>query len=1380
MGTIKANSVVKKTKSAGVAGDPPAAVTGVPVPVPPLFRRVDWLTLGITFLVMWTAYFLTISPEVTLQDSGELAVGSFYAGVPHPPGYPVWTLYTWLWTVLLPVGNTAWQVAVGEVTAGALASALLAFLVSRGSSMLIEGIEELRAIAGQWENAICVVSGFVAGTLMGFNGFVWSQAVIVEVYLFGVLSFMLVLLCLMRWLYAPEQLRYAYLALFMFGICFTNHQSLIVAAIGIEVLLAARNPRLGRDVFLGNGVIYLFYMTVLLLTGQHLFHNIGSNSGLQLIFHTVGVGSLLAGGWLAIKTQSILTEWKAVVIMGALWLLGAAFYFYMPLAGMTNPPMQWGYPRTVEGFFHALTRGQYEQPNPTNVLSDPGRFIMQLKMLVEGIAEEFNWLYTVIALVPFLFFFKMKKREQAWLVGIVAIFLCLGVLLMILLNPSPERASIDLVKVFFTASHTLVALLVGYGITLIAAYMATHYQDFRRWGLIGGAVAVALALYCFVSQIGSVYFGDAGGATLSQITDLVGRCFTNKDQFGLPVFAGLLLIGLTLAFIAGLLLYRSRAPLALTLAIFAATPTYSVLCHWYDNEQRNHWFGYWFGHDMFMSPFNGADGKPLYPEMTKDAVLFGGTDPGRFCPTYMIFNESFTPHNQQPEQDQTFDRRDVYIITQNALADGTYLNYIRAHYNRSEQIDPPFFSELVRSQKAREEERPTLLSSMVKPLDRFFTGLGAQIEKKRRAGSSYFRESDFVKLPEFAAKLRGGGSPATLSQYLFQNLSQATQELVKNAPAAGPSVIVEDTGKKTAAPAKTPASEGPLRKALARELTALLQRDLNDWVQIKDLNARKADIEEAISLSGASDSQQRKLAEIQQRIAELSKTEPFYTPARFAGVELSDYLKRFIAQNPQSWTRIRLNRLLLEAAYSQNIVPSHGGVYPDQEIYIPTPKDSQDCFQNYLKDAEKRVQHDNDPRLRGEPRQIRPGEDVRIVNDGGAQRVQVSGQIAVMAINGLLTKVIFERNPQNEFYVEESFPLDWMFPYLTPFCDIMKINREIIPEITEDIVRRDHEFWKQYSKRLCGDIVDYDTPVSNIVAYIQKTFQQRDFSGFTGDRKFVRDGDAQKAFSKLRSSSAGIYAWRIGMLAGVPTPPQYLPKTEAERNRLVRETDFALKQAFAFCPYSPEAVFRYVQFLASYNRIEDAILIADTCHQIDPNNGQVQSLVNSLKGARGQQAAMHQAQGNLQKMEADWRANTSDLQAGFNLAATYLSLQQTNNALQVFDQVIASPKADVNAVLMVAQLLVGMGRVDKLESVLERLVQISPEQAEAWYDLAALKATLNKASEALPPLKKAIEISNLRRTTNTTARDLRAEVNGDARFNRLRDLPEFISLAAPK
>src|SRR5665213_4475476 len=140
-----------------------------PPKLPPLFRRIDWWTFGLTFAFVWIIYFVTLAPELTLEDSGELATASFYAGIPHPPGYPFWTLYTWLWTVLVPFGNVAWRVSLGEATAAAMACGLLGFMVSRGSSMLIESIEELKGITGKWENAICIVCGFAAGMLMGLD-----------------------------------------------------------------------------------------------------------------------------------------------------------------------------------------------------------------------------------------------------------------------------------------------------------------------------------------------------------------------------------------------------------------------------------------------------------------------------------------------------------------------------------------------------------------------------------------------------------------------------------------------------------------------------------------------------------------------------------------------------------------------------------------------------------------------------------------------------------------------------------------------------------------------------------------------------------------------------------------------------------------------------------------------------------------------------------------------------------------------------------------------------------------------------------------------------------------------------------------------------------
>ncbi|MCS7337838.1 MAG: tetratricopeptide repeat protein [Verrucomicrobiae bacterium] len=1382
----------------------------------PLFRPTDWATFAITTVLVWIGYYLTLAPDLTLEDSGELATASFYAGIPHPPGYPVWTIYTWFWT-LLPWGNVAWRVGLGCATAGALACGLLALLVSRGSSMLMEGLEDLKNMRGGWENAICMAAGFVSGMLLGFNGYMWSQSVIVEVYSFSVLSLMGVLVCLLRWIYSPNQRRYLYLAMFIFGICFTNHQTLVVAAMGIEVAIAAADWRLGRNLFLGNSILYGMG---LIAKGQGLLPTFESPPDqinmVFFIFNMVGVASIAAYVWFAILTKEDLPElardaclaaagllfmasytgggpvrflgvlalcswagltWKtrklgleqlAVILMGLLWLAGAAFYLYMPISGMSTPPMQWGYPRTVEGFFHALTRGQYEKANPTNFLTDPGRFFMQLWMLIKGVGDEFNWVYTVIGLVPFLYFFKMQRRERAWLTGIVAIYLCLGVLLMILLNPSPERASRELVRVFFTASHVLIALLVGYGLTIIAAYMATHYQRFRPMGLIGGGVAVALAIFELLADTQEVYFGGAITG-LTELIAQIGRAFT-KDQYGLPVYANLLLIAMALIFLGALLAYRSRAPLAITLGLFALMPSNSIMTHWADNEQRGHLFGYWFGHDMFTPPFVGPDGKLtydpvlreqalkgpnghlVYPEMSKHAVLYGGTDPGRFCPTYMIFCESFIPPRCKPH-DPNFDRRDVYLITQNALADHTYLCYLRSQYNRSKQIDPPFFQELLRSKKEKRDNYYTnILARMVIPLDRLFANLGEKIEKRRRTFTSWFKPEHFIDLPGFVAKLRPHPEQDPLSKFLFDNLSKETQQLL--------------TGAGDAA---------ALKQALARDLNVLLERELIAQRQIRRKVREIARLEEQIFTKGDSPKLQKRKQQLDAEIKALAQIGPLYESNRFAHVTLSDHVAKFLKQQleieqeqrakpeidfPYNSARIRLNRLLLEEAYPAHIAKSLGGVYPDREIYIATPEDASLCFSNYLIDAQQRLARN----------ELKPGEDVRIVEDGGVQKVQVAGQVAVMSINALIAGIIFTNTPDHEFYIEESFPLDWMYPFLTPYGIIMKINREPLPELSEEILQRDHHFWSHYSERLIGNWITYDTPLSNIVAFVEKVYLRKDFSGFKGDRKFVRDDQAQKAFSKLRSAIAGVYTWRIFNAA----------KSIPEQQRLIREAEFAFKQAFAFCPYSPEAVFRYAQLLVALNRIEDALLIARTCLKLDPYNGAVSTLVKNLEEALARSnLARPTPLGGIEQLEAQIKNNPNDFQAALDLAALHLQLGQTNRALEVLDSIRTNPAANIRVMEVLAQAFAQIGQLDRLEPVLETLANNQPGYPEAWYNLAAIKAVRQKPAEAISALAKALHYNALRLATNPHTRNLTNEALRDERFNYLRGTPEFRRLLGP-
>ena len=458
---------------------------------------------------------------------------------------------------------------------------------------------------------------------------------------------------------------------------------------------------------------------------------------------------------LAWDTRKLDIGWLVVTVCLLFWLVGLAFYLYEAVSGMTDPPMQWGYPRTVDGFFHALLRGQYEKVDPTNIFHDPMRFVMQLGLLIGGLADSFSWVAIFIALLPFLFIFKMKQRERAWIIGLTAIYFCIGVFLTVLMNTSLDRQSADESKVVFTASHAIVAIMIGYGLALMAAYLSTHYEKFRRWGLLGGGIAVILALYCLVVAAGRLYFGPAGEISLFSLPHYIIQAFA-KDQYGLPIFANLILLAIPIIFICSLLAYRQRGPLLIFLLIITAMPVWSGLSHWYKSEQRNHWFGYWFGHDMFTPPFG------IYPEMTRNTILFGGTDPGRFCPTYMIFCESFIPHNCQPLEDQKFDRRDVYLITQNALADGTYLDYLRAQYFRSQQNDPPFFSRLFRLFAAtitgdgksgnvvmdvnnedvgKGNTGSTLIEGIANlldnTLDKWFTKFGANVEARRRAEGVY-------------------------------------------------------------------------------------------------------------------------------------------------------------------------------------------------------------------------------------------------------------------------------------------------------------------------------------------------------------------------------------------------------------------------------------------------------------------------------------------------------------------------------------------------------------------------------------------------------------------------------------------------------------------
>jgi thioredoxin-like negative regulator of GroEL len=61
--------------------------------------------------------------------------------------------------------------------------------------------------------------------------------------------------------------------------------------------------------------------------------------------------------------------------------------------------------------------------------------------------------------------------------------------------------------------------------------------------------------------------------------------------------------------------------------------------------------------------------------------------------------------------------------------------------------------------------------------------------------------------------------------------------------------------------------------------------------------------------------------------------------------------------------------------------------------------------------------------------------------------------------------------------------------------------------------------------------------------------------------------------------------------------------------------DFAFRQAWALCPYSPEAVYCYVNVLLPQNRFDDAVRVAEAFAALPQNkdNEQAAHLLTQLK-----------------------------------------------------------------------------------------------------------------------------------------------------------------------
>jgi len=136
------------------------------IPAQARFDRTDWLSFGVTATTALAIYLVTLVPEVAFGFSGIFSTASMYGGVPHPPGYPLWTIWAWVFTKL-SISNIAWRTALATATAGAAACGVIALMVSRGGDLVVKLNQQLMVKNQRWLRVIC---GCSAGLVFGVSG----------------------------------------------------------------------------------------------------------------------------------------------------------------------------------------------------------------------------------------------------------------------------------------------------------------------------------------------------------------------------------------------------------------------------------------------------------------------------------------------------------------------------------------------------------------------------------------------------------------------------------------------------------------------------------------------------------------------------------------------------------------------------------------------------------------------------------------------------------------------------------------------------------------------------------------------------------------------------------------------------------------------------------------------------------------------------------------------------------------------------------------------------------------------------------------------------------------------------------------------------------
>lgn len=316
----------------------------------------------ITSLVVLIIYLFTIAPEVIQIDSGELAAVQVLAGIPHPTGYPLFTLIGYIFSNIPLPFSKIYQlnllaaiycsIAVGffTYTANLLLSNLNKFQFKKDEKHKKKSKSRVEPTKVEFSETHKILFSVLAGLTLAFGKTFWFQSTSVEVYSLHLLLITSIILFLFKAFIDKENDR----------IHFKNSWLIfaLVLALGFSNHMT----------------------TLLILPGTAYFY--------------------------FTKEKFSATSLKKLLIMiFSFFVLLIIIYSYLPIRAAQNPPLNWGNPVDLERIIRHVSGFQYQ----VWLFSSTEAAKKQLEYFISNLPSEF-FLTLFLAIVGLVVSF-LKARK---------------------------------------------------------------------------------------------------------------------------------------------------------------------------------------------------------------------------------------------------------------------------------------------------------------------------------------------------------------------------------------------------------------------------------------------------------------------------------------------------------------------------------------------------------------------------------------------------------------------------------------------------------------------------------------------------------------------------------------------------------------------------------------------------------------------------------------------------------------------------------------------------------------------------------------------------------------------------------------------------------